>query len=215
MARSFYEDEEHLTPLPGTTQPATKQELDSLSPRLVNGASVRSPSFLQSKIESIRTFFNQTWISTEGKLDQLTTSYHTKEQHFSTTIAKLHDRDEDLLPGSIYIAIAALTGSIITRRSNIVFRGIAPVILGTLAFKFALPITFKNSTSFLHKIEHENLPQITNKQDELVGKVESLVTKSEEEYKKGVSKFDTGVEDLKRAIKKYGGLNVDEVVTKK
>lgn len=215
MPRSFYEDEEHSTPLPGTTQPATPQELESLSSRLVNGASVRSPSFLQSNIESIRTFFNKTVVSTEDKVDQLTSSYHTKEQHFSTTIARLHDRDEDLLPGTIYIAIAALTGSILTRRSNIFLRGITPLVLGTLAFKLALPNTFTNSTSFLHKIETEKLPELTNKQDELVKGLEGFVNKSETEYKSGVKKLDQSVEELRKGIKKYGGLNIDDSVTKK
>lgn len=215
MARSFYEDEEHLTPLPGTTETPSKQELESLQPRLVNGASVRSPSFLQSKFESLRNIINNTFTSTETKIDELTTSYHKKEQHFSTTIANLHNRDEDLLPGSIYILIAALTGSIITRRSNILFRGIVPLTLGTIAFKFALPKTFNNSTSFLHSIENEKLPELTKSQDQFVKDLENLVNKSEAGVQDGVKKFDNNVEELKKGIKKYGGLNVDEVVTKK
>ncbi|CCH46469.1 hypothetical protein BN7_6062 [Wickerhamomyces ciferrii] len=215
MARSFYEDEEHITPVPGTTQPTSQQDLDSLSPRLINGTSIRSPSFLEKYFTIIRNSINNTWNETESKLDSLTSSYHTKEQHFSSTIANLHNKDEDLLPGSIYILIASLTGSIITRRSNILFRGIVPIALGLTAFKLTLPNTFTNSTRFFYKLENENLPKLTKEQDKFVSNLNTFVKDSEDGYSNSVDKIGSSLDDLKQNIKKYGGLNTDDVVTKK
>lgn len=215
MARSFYEDEEHLTPIPGTTETPSQQELDSLSPKLINGTSIRSPSLLESKISSIRTTFNSFFNQTESKIDELTNKYHAKEQHFSSTISNLHDKNEDLLPAGIYITIASLTGSILTRRSNIAFRATIPLLLGTLAFKLTLPNTFNNSSSFLYKIESENLPQLTNKQNQLIKELQQLQSKSIKNLDNGVVSIDDSLTNLKQGIKKYGGLNTDDVVTKK
>ncbi|CDR41199.1 CYFA0S06e03752g1_1 [Cyberlindnera fabianii] len=214
--RKFYEDEDAVTPLPGTVVAATETEIETLGPnKLINGTSVRSPSFIEAKIENIRKSFNSAYLSTNAKVDELTKKYHAKEQSFSTTLANLHNKDEDLVPASAYILVATLSGSILTRRSNFVFKAIAPLVLGLSAFKYTLPHTFANMTSFAHKAEHTALPALAKKQDQLVKDAEGLLVKTETQTEEAKKHVDSFVKNLKAQIKKYSGLKIDEEVTKK
>lgn len=69
------------------------------------------------------------------------------EQSFTQTIASLAppaEAHEPLFPGSLYVLVAAMAGSIISRNRNIVLRAGVPAAVGLGAAWVVLPITMRN-----------------------------------------------------------------------
>jgi len=57
------------------------------------------------------------------------------------------------MPGSLYVLVAAMAGSIISRNRNIVLRAAAPLAVGIGAGWIVLPITMRNVSDLLWKYE--------------------------------------------------------------
>ena len=86
------------------------------------------------------------------------------ENSFTSTIASLApppQSGEKLLPGTLYVLVAAMTGSIISRNRNIVLRGVVPLAVGIGAGWVFLPITMRNISDLLWKYE-EKFPAIAD-----------------------------------------------------
>lgn len=69
------------------------------------------------------------------------------ENSFTSTIASLappKESGEKLLPGSVYVLVAAMAGSIVARNRNILLRATVPVITGLTCAHYAIPITTRN-----------------------------------------------------------------------
>ncbi|KAM3066340.1 hypothetical protein ACMFMG_003152 [Clarireedia jacksonii] len=69
------------------------------------------------------------------------------ESSFTSTIASLApppESGEKLMPGSIYVLVSAMTGSIISRNRNIVLRAAVPALVGIGAGWVVLPVTMRN-----------------------------------------------------------------------
>lgn len=59
------------------------------------------------------------------------------------------------MPGSIYVLVAAMTGSIITRNRNVLLRTSVPALIGIGAGWVVLPITMNNVSNLLWKYEQK------------------------------------------------------------
>lgn len=80
------------------------------------------------------------------------------EESFTSTIASLappRQSGEKLMPGSLYVLVAAMTGSIISRNRNIVLRATIPLAVGIGAGWVVLPITMRNVSDLLWKYEQK------------------------------------------------------------
>lgn len=216
MARTFYEDEESVTPLPGTTIAASESELKALGPNtIINGTSIRSPSFIQSKIESARGQINSAYDQTTKSLDDVTAAYHAKEEHFTTTLANLHNKSEDVLSSAQYIAVAGLFGLIVTRRSNVLLKTVTPLVLSLCAFKLFMPGTWNNTLGFAHDIEKKKFPQLAVKQENLINHTNSLISDTETKTIDVQKSVESQWKALADSFKKLTGLRIGEDATKK
>ncbi len=78
------------------------------------------------------------------------------EQSFTGAIASLApspQSGEKLMPGSVYVLVAAMTGSIISRNRNIFLRASVPLAVGISAGWVVLPVTMRNAGDLLWKYE--------------------------------------------------------------
>ncbi len=69
------------------------------------------------------------------------------ERSFTNTIASLApppESHERLMPGGLYVLVAAMAGSIVSRNRNILLRATVPVAVGIGAAWVVLPITMRN-----------------------------------------------------------------------
>ncbi|OAA67527.1 Apolipoprotein O [Cordyceps fumosorosea ARSEF 2679] len=69
------------------------------------------------------------------------------EQSFTRTLASLapaRESGERLLPGAVYVLVAAMAGSIVARNRNVLLRAAAPLAFGVGAAWTVLPVTSRN-----------------------------------------------------------------------
>lgn len=65
------------------------------------------------------------------------------------------------MPGALYVLVAAMAGSIVTRNRNIVLRAAAPLAVGIGAGWVVLPVTMGNVADLLWKYE-ERFPAVAS-----------------------------------------------------
>jgi MICOS complex subunit MIC26 len=86
------------------------------------------------------------------------------ESNFVDTVASLappRQSGEKLIPGSLYVLVAAMAGSIVARNRNAVLRASLPLAVGVGAGWVVLPITMRNISDLLWKYE-ERFPAIAD-----------------------------------------------------
>jgi organizing structure protein 2 len=101
-------------------------------------------------------------VAAETKVNSIMDSFLHLENSFTSTVASLApapQSGEKLMPGSIYVLVAAMTGSIISRNRNILLRGFVPLAVGIGAGWVVLPVTMRNVSELLWKYE-EKFPAI-------------------------------------------------------
>lgn len=100
----------------------------------------------------------------ENKVNEIMDSAFDLESSFVDTIASLappRQSGEKLMPGSLYVLVAAMTGSILARNRNIVLRAAIPFAVGVGAGWVVLPITMRNISDLLWKYE-ERFPAVAD-----------------------------------------------------
>ena len=81
------------------------------------------------------------------------------EQSFTSTIASLappRESNEKLMPGGIYVLVATMAGSIVTRNRNILLRATFPAAVGIGAAWLVLPITMRNVSDLAWRFEEKS-----------------------------------------------------------
>jgi len=100
----------------------------------------------------------------ENRVNEFMDSALDLESSFTSTIASLApppQSGEKLMPGALYVLVATMTGSIISRNRNILLRGAVPLAVGIGAGWIVLPITMRNVSDLLWKYE-QRFPAIAD-----------------------------------------------------
>lgn len=214
--RKFYENEAEVVPILGTVIPAAGSEIEALGPnRLIDGISVRSPAEVEGFFKGARESLQSAFKLSHHYVNQWYSKVYATERQITSTVSELHHKHESLLPNSIYILIAGLSGSILARRRGIFSRALFPVVLGAASFKYFLPQTFSNTTDFIWRLEKQNLPEIADQQELAVHKASALVESIEQKSISSGKYLEDRVQGLRRSIADVTGLNIDEEVSKK
>ncbi|KJZ79053.1 hypothetical protein HIM_01826 [Hirsutella minnesotensis 3608] len=102
---------------------------------------------LAVQIGRARMFLYRCAVTAEDKVNETMDSAFHLEQSFTNTLASLappRESGERLMPGAVYVLVAAMAGSIMTRNRIILLRASAPLALGVGAAWTVLPITMRN-----------------------------------------------------------------------
>ncbi|MCJ1397657.1 hypothetical protein MMC11_000853 [Xylographa trunciseda] len=102
---------------------------------------------LATQIRSARVFLYAHTQAAEARLNGFMTHALHLESSFTSTIASLApppQANEHLLPGGLYVLVAAMAGSIATRNRNILLRASVPLAVGVGAGWMVLPYTMRN-----------------------------------------------------------------------
>ncbi|CAO2656130.1 Nn.00g049330.m01.CDS01 [Neocucurbitaria sp. VM-36] len=131
--------------------------LDTTAPTLPeasNPSSAPSESYrptptdrLAVQIGRARMALYQQAVRGEQAVDNALTETLRLEHSFTSTIRSLgppKESGEKLFPGALYVLVASMAGSIVTRNRNILLRASVPAVVGIAAANFVLPITTKN-----------------------------------------------------------------------
>jgi organizing structure protein 2 len=99
------------------------------------------------------------------------------EHSFTSTVRGLappKQSNEKLLPGAIYVLVASMAGSIVTRNRNILLRGTVPVLVGLGVAHAVIPITMQNVGNLVWKYE-ERFPVIADTHLRTRARVEKFI----------------------------------------
>ncbi|MCJ1362770.1 hypothetical protein MMC16_001876 [Acarospora aff. strigata] len=113
---------------------------------------------LATQIRRARLFVYTRSLAAESKMDDLMSSFLHMESSFTNTIASLappKESGERLLPGGIYVLVAAMAGSIVSRNRNILLRSTVPLIVGIGAGWVVLPVTMRNVGDLVWEYERK------------------------------------------------------------
>ncbi|KAI9673946.1 MAG: hypothetical protein M1817_002152 [Caeruleum heppii] len=128
-------------------------------------------------VRRARLFLHAHAAAGEEKLNSVLTSFFHLENSFTSTVASLAPppaSDERLMPGMIYVLVAGLTGSIISRNRNILLRATVPVALGVGAGWVVIPLTMRNVSDLLWTYE-ERVPVISENHLRVRGAVQEMM----------------------------------------
>ncbi|OXN06218.1 hypothetical protein CDV58_05384, partial [Aspergillus fumigatus] len=87
------------------------------------------------------------------------------ENAFTNTVASLApspESGERLLPGGVYVIVAAMAGSIVSRNRGIFLRSLSPLAFGTVAAWTLLPVTMRNVSDLVWEYE-KKVPVVAEK----------------------------------------------------
>lgn len=86
-------------------------------------------------------------VRSERAVDSALTETLRLEHSFTSTIRSLappKESGERIFPGALYVLVAAMAGSIVTRNRNVLLRATVPAAVGLTAAYAVLPITMNN-----------------------------------------------------------------------
>ncbi|CAN8099348.1 unnamed protein product [Discula destructiva] len=98
-------------------------------------------------VRDARLFLYRHACSAEDALNRTMARAFSLEKSFTDTVASLAppvESGETLMPGVVYVLVAAMAGSIVTRRSNILLRATVPTAFAVGMGWTVLPVTMRN-----------------------------------------------------------------------
>jgi organizing structure protein 2 len=141
----------------------------------------------------------------EDGVNNLMTRFLHLESSFTSTIASLappRESNERLLPGGIYVLVAAMAGSIITRNRNILLRATVPVAAGIGAGYTVLPITTSNVGNLIWKYE-EKYPVIRDNHLRVSQGVRHFLETGKAHSQMGLAMAEDRVVGVKEAVEQW------------
>ncbi|KAK2599002.1 hypothetical protein QQS21_005536 [Conoideocrella luteorostrata] len=182
-------------------QPATENE-----PKQEKKARGPSPTDrIAVQIGKARMAVYRFAVSAENKVNETMDSAFHLEQSFTNTIASLapsRESGEKLMPGTIYVLVAAMAGSIITRRSNILLRSTVPLALGVGAGWTVLPVTMRNISDLTWKYE-QRFPAVAETHTNIRESLRKGVSFAKVHSQIGVQYVDDKVTDTREAVESW------------
>lgn len=94
-----------------------------------------------------------------------------KETDFTNTISSLApaaETGEQLLPGAIYVLVATMAGSIVSRNRGIFLRATFPLAVGITAGWLLIPVTMQNTADLIWEYE-KKVPIISETHSQIRG----------------------------------------------
>lgn len=135
----------------GITDPLTN------TPPSIPEASTPTPTDrLEKQIRNVRLWLHGRTVAVEDQFNSGLTWAFRKETDIANTIASLApspESGEQLLPGLIYVLVAAMAGSIVSRNRNILVRATFPVAVGVTAGWMLIPVTMRNTGDLIWEYE--------------------------------------------------------------
>lgn len=111
---------------------------------------------LAAQIRDARLFLYRHVCNAEDAVNRSMDQAFHLEKSFTDTVASLAppaESGEKLMPGMVYVLVAAMAGSIVTRRSNILLRATVPAAFGVGMGWTVLPVTMGRVSDLTWKYE--------------------------------------------------------------
>lgn len=160
---------------------------------------------LAAQIKRTRLFLHGHAVNAEDGINNLMTRFLDLESSFTSTVASLapsKESGERLLPGGIYVLVAAMAGSIITRNRNILLRATVPIATGVGAGYAVLPVTTRNVGDLVWKYE-ERYPVIRDNHIRVRDGIKHFVDTGKAHSQMGLAMAEEKVQGVTEAVQDW------------
>lgn len=131
---------------------------------------------MTTQVRKARVFLYHNSLAVENSFnDFLSRALHV-ENAFTNTVASLApspDSGEHFMPGGVYVIVAAMAGSIVSRNRGIFLRAASPLTFGTVAAWSLLPVTMRNVSDLVWEYE-KRVPALADNHIQLREKAEHI-----------------------------------------
>ncbi|EEH38190.1 hypothetical protein PAAG_01111 [Paracoccidioides lutzii Pb01] len=124
---------------------------------------------LAPQVRQARLFLYSHALVAENKFNNALSRALNTETRIANAIASLapsRESGERLLPGSIYVLVASMAGSIVSRNRGIFLRTTTPLAVGIVAAWTLLPVTMQNVSNLVFEYE-KKIPGVAEKHVQL------------------------------------------------
>jgi organizing structure protein 2 len=121
-------------------------------------------------------------------------------------------RDEALTPGIIYVLIAGLTGSVISRTRAFPIRFLTPPLFTVLSMPYFLPKTSHNIRQYLSQVEDRHFPEFAARHDQIMATSESHFEMLKDRVGGAGKDMSNWSKSAVEGIERNTGLKVGDVV---
>lgn len=207
--KSIYEDVPEVaaphkqTPTtPTTSAPATPEKQQQPETSVVAERGPTPTDRLAVQIGHARLFLHKYAAMAEDKVNSTVDCAFGLERSFTGTLASLappRDSGERLMPGSIYVIVAAMAGSIVTRNRNILLRATVPLAAGVGAGWTVLPITMRNVSDLAWQYE-QKVPAVADAHIQVREGIEKGIRFAKVHKEIGIQMIDDKVHDARETV---------------
>jgi len=205
--KSIYDDVDIASPNPApTSAPKTILPVETpISSQPAEDSQSRGPTptdRLAVQIGNARLALYKGAVAAEDAVNSAMDSAFDLEQSFTTTLANLapsRESGEKLMPGAIYVLVAAMAGSIVTRNRNILLRASVPLAMGIGAGWTVLPVTSRNVADLAWKYE-QRVPAIAETHLQIKDGLRKGVSFAKVHKDLGVRMVDEKVTDARETV---------------
>ena len=151
------------TPVPSPAS-STIPKSDSSAPMPSKPRGPTPTDRLAEQIGKARVWLYKYATKAEDAVNKAADDAFHLERSLTDTIASLappRSSGEKLMPGLVYVLVAGMAGSIITRRSNILLRATVPLAVGVGAGWTVIPVTMGNVSNLIWTYE-KKFPAVAN-----------------------------------------------------
>ncbi|KAL0573047.1 hypothetical protein V5O48_008906, partial [Marasmius crinis-equi] len=170
------------------------------------------PSELERQIGVARRHLFAGYKETHSQVQGVVSKWIGVEHAVENRVKAIISPEESLTPGILYVGVATLTGSIITRSRALPIRLLVPPTLLALSLNHFLPKTTDNLTAYFSSLERTYFPNLADKH--AVANAHSAMAweRLKEATASGRNSFYRGVEGGVEKIQEATGLKLKETL---
>ncbi|KAL4254768.1 MICOS complex subunit [Abortiporus biennis] len=171
-----------------------------------------TPSELEKQIGKVRRRLTATYDDAHGRVQEVVSKWIGVEQAVEHRVKSIIDPNESLTPGLLYVGVATLTGSVITRNRLLLWRILLPPTLLALSLNHFLPKTSHNLSSYFGSLEDTYFPSLSEKHE--IAKAHSQMTweRAKEATKNSRESLNETLVGLLERIQGATGLKLKETL---
>jgi len=188
-------------PASGITAKPQEQEPESSS-------TPRKPSpteRLAQQVKASRLFLHGYAVKAEDAVNDTMTRFMDAEHSFTHTVASLappKESNEKLLPGGIYVLVAAMAGSIISRNRNILFRFATPILTGVITANYVIPRTTDNVGNLIWSYE-EKFPVVRDNHLRISQNIRHFIETGKAHSQMGLTMAEDKITEAREAVQDW------------
>ncbi|KAF2155217.1 hypothetical protein K461DRAFT_266518 [Myriangium duriaei CBS 260.36] len=160
---------------------------------------------LAAQVKETRLFLHKYAVQAEDGVNNAMSKFLQLESDFTSTIASLappKGSNEKVLPGAVYVLVAAMAGSIVTRNRNILLRAAVPVAAGITTSHYALPITTRNVGDLIWKYE-ERYPVIRDNHLRARQSISHFIETGKAHSQMGLAMAEDKVQGVRESVEEW------------